>query len=330
MLTYCRQMRPTEPEKIEGRNAKSDHLKKHLKEGFSETKESRRQAMRIGCWNVAGIRACLKKGAFDWLLEENANYDVFCMQETKAEPHQVEPLLDERLKEAFPYRYWRSCTGEGGQRKGLNGTAIWSKVKPIREIDPPEERGEGCPLYKEGRVTAVEFPEFILVTVYTPNSQSLASDRLLYRVNVWDKLFREYVGGLMKVKPTIVCGDFNVARNDIDVYWPDQVRNMSPGFLNAERNGLELLMGKGMMDAYRWMHPDDEGAYTFWDQKLPYLRKSNRGWRIDYFFVADDLMTRIKACRHHKEILGSDHCPLTLDIRVGHCRSPPRLKIVEN
>ena len=283
--------------------------------------------MRIGCWNVAGIRACLKKGAFDWLRGENANYDVFCMQETKAEPHQVEPLLDEELKKMFPYRYWRSCTGEGGQRKGLNGTAIWSKVEPIREIDPPEED-------REGRVTAVEFPDFILVTVYTPNSQSLASDRLLYRVNVWDKLFREYVAGLMKdgargvpsVKRVIVCGDFNVARNDIDVYWPDQVRNMSPGFLNAERNGLEQLIGTGMTDAYRCMHPDVEGAYTFWDQKLPYLRKSNRGWRIDYFFVSDELAGRIKACRHHKEILGSDHCPLTLDVR-GAGR---RLKIVEN
>jgi len=183
-------------------------------------------------------------------------------------------------------------------------------------------------------VTAVEFPDFILVTVYTPNSQSLASDRLLYRVNVWDKLFREYVAGLMKdgargvpsVKRVILCGDFNVARNDIDVYWPDQIRNMSPGFLNAERNGLEQLIGTGMTDAYRCMHPDAEGAYTFWDQKLPYLRKSNRGWRIDYFFVSDELAGRIKACRHHKEILGSDHCPLTLDIR-GAGR---RLKIVEN
>lgn len=279
--------------------------------------------MRIGSWNVAGIRASLKKGALDWVMKE---YDVFCMQETKAEAHEVEAILDEGLKEAFPHRYWRSCTGEGGQRKGLNGTAIWSKVKPIREIDPPEED-------REGRVTAVEFPDFILVTVYTPNSQSLASDRLLYRVNVWDKLFREYVAGLMKVgargvpsvKPVIVCGDFNVARNDIDVYWPDQIRNMSPGFLNAERNGLELLIRTGLTDAYRHMHPDDEGAYTFWDQKLPYLRKSNRGWRIDYFFVSDDFAGRIKACRHHKEILGSDHCPLTLDIRGGR-----RLKIVEN
>ena len=273
--------------------------------------------MKIGCWNVAGIRACLKKGALDWILE--GGYDVFCMQETKAEEHQVEPILDERFKEAFPYRLWRSCTGEGLQRKGLNGTSIWSKRKPIREVSPPE--GD-----KEGRVTTAEFAEFYLVTVYTPNSQSISSDRFLYRVQVWDKLFREYVRELNKTKPTIVCGDFNVARNDIDLYQPDQVRNMCAGFLNAERNGMELLHGVGLMDAYRFLHPDVEGAYTFWDQKLPFLRRTNRGWRIDYFLVADELTTRIKKCRHHKNIMGSDHCPLTLVIQ----EKTPRLKIVES
>jgi exodeoxyribonuclease-3 len=270
--------------------------------------------MKIGCWNVAGIRACLKKNALDWILK--GGYDVFCFQETKAEEYQVQ--IPSSLQDTFPYRLWNSCKGEGGQRRGLSGTAIWSKVEPLREISPPAED-------KEGRVTAVEFADFNLVTVYTPNSQSVTSERLIYRVNEWDVCFRLYIRQLNSIKPTIICGDFNVARRDIDVYEPEEMRNVSPGFLNVERAGLEMLLAEGFMDAYRWLHPLNKGAFTYWDQKMPYLRRTNRGWRIDYFFVADNLVDNIKKCRHHKNILGSDHCPLTLVIK-----NPKRkLKIVD-
>ena len=271
--------------------------------------------MKIGCWNVAGMRACLKRGSLNWILD--GGYDVFCFQETKAEEHQVK--ISPEMERAFPFRFWKSCKGEGGQRRGLSGTAIWCRYKPIREIPPPDV---DC----EGRVTAVEYPEFNIVTVYTPNSQSLTSDRLVYRVDVWDKVFREYVKSLNSVKPTVICGDFNVARRDIDVYKPDELRNKSPGFLNSERAGLELLLAEGFMDAYRWLHPNDEGAFTFWDQKLPFLRRSNRGWRIDYFFVPDEMTDKITKCRHHKNIEGSDHAPLTLVLKTHK----PKLKIVES
>lgn len=267
--------------------------------------------MRIVSWNVAGLRGQMRKGGLEWLKE--SNIDVVCIQETKALESEVS--IECELRKKYKHRYWESCKGEGEQRKGLNGTAIWSNKKPLRRLERPA-------FDKEGRITSVEYETFNLVTVYTPNSQSMLSHRFLYRVNKWDTAFREYIEKLNAVKPTIMCGDFNVARCDIDVYKPDVVRNQSAGFMDAERCGLEMLLSTGYRDAYRHCHPDVEGAYTFWDQKLPFLRKSNRGWRIDYFFVPDGWRKRIKDCRHLNWVMGSDHCPVYLDIAI------PRRKLI--
>ena len=265
--------------------------------------------MRVVCWNVAGLRGRVRKGEIDWL----SDYEVICLQETKALESEV--VLPSKIKEDFKYRLWESCTGEGGQRKGLSGTAIWSKIRPLRKLEKPEED-------LEGRVTGAEFESFNLVTVYTPNSQNPTSMRFVYRVNKWDTLFREYIERLNKIKPTIVCGDFNVARTDDDVYNPDKFRNSAAGFMNAERVGLELLLSTGYRDAFRHCFPDRKDAYTFWDQKIPVLKQKNKGWRIDYFFVPDRWRKRIVNCDHLTDVKGSDHCPILLEIRI------PKRKIV--
>jgi len=261
--------------------------------------------MRIICWNVAGIRACLKRGSMDFLGD--GKYDIVCIQETKALESEVE--ISEQLRETYPFRYWNSCKGEGGQKKGLSGTAIWSKRKAMRQLPV-------AGFDNEGRITAVEFGEFNLVTVYTPNSQSPVSERCQFRTKVWDKNFREYVSGLNKIKPTIICGDFNVANEDIDVYKPDEWRNAVAGFLDNERNNFKALLAEGFVDAYRERHPGAERRYTFWDQKLPFLRKSNRGWRIDYFLVPQALRSRVKGSGIHSTTMGSDHCPITLTLET--------------
>lgn len=259
--------------------------------------------MKIVCWNVAGIRASLRKGALDFLKDYGA--DVVCIQETKAEEREVK--LPGWIEEMYPKRFWRSTDGTT-QRKGLSGTCIWAKagLGLVGEIDPP---AFDC----EGRITAVEFATFILVTVYTPNSQNPTSERHRYRVEAWDPMFRAWVSGLQTRKPTLVCGDFNVAIEDADVYKPDQFRNEVAGFMDTERSNFRLTLSKGWVDAFRLLHPDARGAFTFWDQKIPPLRKHNKGWRIDYFLVPSRFRERIKTCRIESEIGGSDHCPIVLD-----------------
>ena len=268
--------------------------------------------MRIVSWNVAGLRACLKRGDLDWIAQ--GKYDMICLQETKALESEVE--LPEEIAKAFPYRYWNSCNGwtkKGvGQRKGLSGTAIWSVRKGTRLETPPFDI--------EGRITAVDFGDAILVTVYTPNSQSVFSERCVYRIKLWDGQFRQYVSELMKRKKTIICGDFNVANEDVDVYKPDEWRNAAPGFLDNERANFKALLAEGLLDAYRVRHPYAKRRFTFWDQKLPFLRKCNRGWRIDYFLVPAGMRDNIKACAIHSQQKGSDHCPITLSIDTGRKR----------
>ena len=271
--------------------------------------------MKLFCWNVAGIRARLKKGALDFLGE--GEYDVVCFQETKAEEHEV--LVPEQLTKIYPHRYWRSTQGIT-QRKGFSGTSIWSKTKPLRELDPPS-------IDAEGRVTALEFSTWNLVTVYTPNSQSASSERHIYRVGVWDEHFRNYVKELNKKKSTIVCGDFNVARDDIDVYKPDELRNCCAGFLDIERENFEKLLGWDWFDSFRMFHDMEENKFTYWDQTLPYLRRTNRGWRIDYFLVPKKLKNKIVDAQIHPEIMGSDHCPITLKFKSPQKKR--KIKIVE-
>jgi len=257
--------------------------------------------MKIISWNVAGIRARLKKGHMDFLAD--SEYDVVCIQETKALPEQVD--IPEALRTAFPYRYWNSCTGED-QKKGLSGTTIWCRKRPMREIDP-------MPLsVSEGRVTAVEFKRFILVTVYTPNSQGFGTDRHAYRTGAWDDEFREWLLRLNAVKPTIVCGDFNVARRDIDVKRPVEWAG-SAGLLADERENFEKLIASGWVDSFRMLNKGAD-QYTFWNQKCPWERRHNIGWRIDYFLVPKGKQLWVQDAGILPEVLGSDHCPTTIEI----------------
>ena len=268
--------------------------------------------MKVLCWNVAGIRACLKRGSLNFLID--TEWDIVCFQETKAEEAQVS--IPEPLAELYPHRYWRSSLGVK-QRKGLSGTAIWSRKPAIREIDPPA-------IDVEGRVTALEFKGFNLVTVYTPNSQGLESERHAYRICEWDGGFREYVEALNTHKPTIICGDFNVAHHDIDVEKPKEYRNVCAGFLDDERTNFHQLLEAGWIDSFREFYPEAEEMYTFWDQKIPAKRKKNRGWRIDYFLVPRALRRQIHCADIHPYIMGSDHCPISLEFEPQR-----RLRIVK-
>ena len=265
----------------------------------------------------------------DWL--SGGTYDIVCIQETKATQEEADKVSPRWVKEKYPYRYWNSCTGEfqheGFQKKGLSGTCIWCK-QPGEQLAHPG-------FDKEGRTTTVEFGEFIIVTVYTPNSQTPESDRFRYRVRTWDDNFREYIQQLNKQKPTIVCGDFNVAHGDGDVYKPVEYKNMVAGFMNEERDNFSKLLDEAkLVDTFRLFHPDDKGAYTFWDQKLPYLRRTNRGWRIDYFLTPTCLQNKVTMCDQHPTIRGSDHCPITLELTTTNALKPRkrkiRLRIVEN
>ena len=257
--------------------------------------------MKVICWNVAGIRAAIKKGALDFLIEED--WDVVCLQETKAEEAQVK--LPEAIKEKYPHRYWRSTKGTT-QRKGLSGTTIWSRVPVLRELEPPAWD-------EEGRITAVAFPFWNLVTVYTPNSQAPGAERNVYRVETWDPQFREYVRSLNAQKPTIVCGDFNAAHMEIDVAKPEDWKNTSVGFLDQERLGFARLLGAGFHDVLRERNPEQAGLYTFWDQKIPAFRKYNKGWRIDYFLVPGAYRKKVSEAGIRPDVTGSDHCPITLE-----------------
>lgn len=269
--------------------------------------------MQLISWNVAGLRAALKRGSLDFLSK--GTYDLVCLQETKALEDEVQ--LPEWVDETYPFRFWNSCRGEGGQRKGLSGTAIWCRVAPVGQVEPPE-------FDVEGRTTTLEFPTWYLVTVYTPNSQCRGSDRHAYRVTDWDPKMLEYLKGLNSIKPTIVCGDFNVALEDIDVYAPDEYRGVSAGFLDSERHRFSNLLEAGWVDSLREVLPGVMGQFTYWDQKLPFKRKSNRGWRIDYVLVPRCLKRRIRHAGIKPDIQGSDHCPVTLDFDVRR-----QLKIVE-
>ena len=270
--------------------------------------------MKIVCWNVAGIRACIRKDGLEFLKTQE--YDVVCFQETKAEEKEVK--LDEELETIFPYRTWTSNQGVT-QRKGLSGTAIWSKIKPDTVYPVPE-------FDLEGRITAVEFERFNLVTVYTPNSQDSKSPRFQYRIEEWDTQFRNYISDMNTVKPTIVCGDLNVAHKDIDIHKPEKHQNKSAGFLDAERESFQKHLNIGYLDALR-MFNNEEKQYTFWDQKIKVFRERNLGWRIDYFLIPKKLKRYVKNSMILPHILGSDHCPITCELVFPKKR---KLRIVES
>lgn len=249
--------------------------------------------MRFISWNVNGLRACVKKGFEETFRTLDA--DFFCLQETKLQPGQI--ALDLPGYEQF----W--CSAE---KKGYSGTAIFTKHTPLSvtyNLGIPEHD-------TEGRVITLEYPEFFLVCVYTPNAQD-GLRRLDYRMQ-WDDDFRAHIQTLDRMKPVIVCGDMNVAHEEIDLKNPKP--NMgNPGFSNEEREKFTQLLAAGMTDTFRFLHPDLTGAYSWWSYRFN-ARANNAGWRIDYFLCSDRLRERIADAYIRPEITGSDHCPVGLDL----------------
>lgn len=249
--------------------------------------------MKLISWNVNGLRACLNKGFMDFFNQIDA--DVVCLQETKMQPGQVELDLP-------GYRqYWHSAI-----KKGYSGTAVFSRVEPLQvQYGIGVEEHEG-----EGRVITLEFPDWYLVTVYTPNAQRELA-RIDYRMS-WEDAFRAYLKELDAKKPVIVCGDMNVAHQEIDLKNPKTNRG-NAGFSDQEREKMTKLLESGFTDTFRFLHPDAVGAYTWWSYMF-HAREKNAGWRIDYFLISDRLRDKLQASEIHPEVMGSDHCPVELQI----------------
>lgn len=251
--------------------------------------------MRFVSWNVNGLRACVKKGFLDYFNSVNA--DIFCVQETKLQEGQIELDLNGYNQ------YWNYA-----EKKGYSGVAIFSKLTPINVtygLDIEEHD-------KEGRVITLEFDNFYLINVYTPNSQTKLA-RLEYRMS-WEDDFRNYVVELDKIKPVIVCGDLNVAHNEIDLKNPKSNRQ-NAGFSDEEREKMTILLNSGFIDTFRYFYPDTTGVYSWWSYRFN-ARANNAGWRIDYFIVSNKLKDALKDVQIHAEIEGSDHCPVVLDIQL--------------
>jgi exodeoxyribonuclease-3 len=251
--------------------------------------------MHFISWNVNGLRACLQKGFLDFFQQADA--DFFCLQETKLQAGQLE------LDLPGYHQYW--CYAE---KKGYSGTAIFTKHAPLSV-----SYGIGVPeLDNEGRVITLEYENFYLVTCYTPNAQRELA-RLDHRL-VWDEAFRNYLVALDQKKPVIVCGDLNVAHQEIDLKNPKSNRG-SAGFSDEERESFTKLLDAGFTDTFRHLNPDATGAYTWWSYMFK-AREKNAGWRIDYFLVSNRLADKIKAAPIYSEILGSDHCPVGLELDI--------------
>jgi exodeoxyribonuclease III len=249
--------------------------------------------MKFVSWNVNGLRACLNKGFADFFHEIDA--DVFCIQETKLQPEQVE------ISFAGYHQYFNSA-----KKKGYSGTAVFTKKEPLSICyDLCLDRHN-----EEGRVITLEYDDFYLLTVYTPNSQKELA-RLDYRME-WEEDFRNYVVELDKKKPVILCGDLNVAHKEIDLKNP-KTNTKNAGFTLEEREKLTKLLESGFIDSFRYKYPDKTGAYTWWSY-LFHARENNAGWRIDYFLVSERIKDRIVDSVIHSDIYGSDHCPVELII----------------
>lgn len=245
-------------------------------------------------WNVNGLRAIYKKGFVDIFNEINA--DIFCIQETKLQEGQIDL--------SFPgyEMYWNYA-----EKKGYSGTAIFTKIKPISVTN-----GIGIEEHdKEGRVITLEFEEYYLVTVYTPNSQTELK-RLDYRMK-WEKDFKAYIKELEKKKPVIICGDLNVAHKEIDLKNPKTNRK-NAGFTDEEREKFTEFLNDGFIDTFRYFYPNEEGKYSWWSYRFS-ARKKNAGWRIDYFLVSEALKDKLKSADILSDIMGSDHCPVELILK---------------
>ena len=249
--------------------------------------------MKFISWNVNGLRACVTKGFQEFFNEIDADY--FCLQETKLQAGQIDLLLEGYSQ------FWNYA-----QKKGYSGTAIFAKNQPlsVRYGIGVEE------LDTEGRLITLEYPEFFLITCYTPNAQQGLA-RIDHRLK-WDEAFRNYLMELDKRKPIIACGDLNVAHQEIDLKNPSSNRG-NAGFSDEERESFTKLLSCGFTDTFRHLYPDATGMYSWWSYRFN-ARKNNAGWRIDYFLVSDRIADKITATPIHAQVLGSDHCPVELEL----------------
>ncbi|TKI59382.1 exodeoxyribonuclease III [Brevibacillus antibioticus] len=249
--------------------------------------------MKLISWNVNGLRACVNKGFYEYFKEANA--DIFCLQETKLQEGQIELEIGEEY-----HQYWNYA-----EKKGYSGTAVFTKMEPLSVRYGLEEDHE-----PEGRIITLEFQDFYLVTVYTPNAKRDLS-RLDYRLE-WEERFRNYLLQLDAKKPVVVCGDLNVAHQEIDLKNAKSNRNNS-GFTPEEREKMTSLLAAGFVDTYRYFYPDQTDAYTWWSF-MPKVRERNIGWRIDYFLASERLAPSLLGAGIDSQVMGSDHCPVVLEL----------------
>lgn len=251
--------------------------------------------MKLISWNVNGIRACLGKGFMDFF--ESVNADIFAIQETKCQPEQV------NIEANGYYQFWNSA-----ERKGYSGVAVFSKLKPLNVT-----YGIGIEEHDhEGRVLTLEFEKFYFVACYTPNSKNELL-RLDYRME-WEDAFRAYLLTLDKKKPVFFCGDLNVAHQEIDIKNP-ATNHKNAGFTDEERGKFSILLDSGFTDSFRYLYPEQKDAYSWWSYRMR-ARERNVGWRIDYFCVSKRVKEKISGSAIHSEILGSDHCPIEMEINL--------------
>lgn len=251
--------------------------------------------MRFLSWNVNGLRACMQKGFMDFF--NSTDCDFFCVQETKLQEGQIEMSLPGY------HQFWNYA-----EKKGYSGTAIFARTEPISVT-----LGIGtAELDTEGRVITLEYPDYYLVTCYTPNAQRELA-RIDHRMR-WEAAFADYVSKLDNDKPVIICGDLNVAHKEIDLKNPASNRG-NAGFSDQERSCFTALLARGFTDTFRKLNPDVTGAYTWWSYMFN-ARKNNAGWRIDYFLVSDRIADKITAAPIYADVLGSDHCPVGLDLAL--------------
>ena len=250
--------------------------------------------MKLVSWNVNGLRACMGKGFMDFFKEEDA--DIFCIQESKLQEGQIS------LELPGYHQYWNYAV-----KKGYSGTAIFTKEEPLSV-----SYGLGLEEHdQEGRVITLEFPDFYMVTVYTPNSQDGLA-RLDYRMT-WEEEFLKYLKKLEEKKPVIFCGDLNVAHKEIDLKNPKTNRK-NAGFTDEEREKFSVLLENGFIDTFRYFYPDLKDAYSWWSYRF-HAREKNAGWRIDYFLVSPQLKERLEDAVIYKDVFGSDHCPVALILK---------------
>lgn len=251
--------------------------------------------MKLISWNVNGLRAAMGKGFMDTFAQLDA--DAFCLNETKLQPGQIE------LDLPGYHQYWNSA-----EKKGYSGVAVFTRQEPLSV-----RYGIGVDEFDhEGRVLTLEMPQFYLVSCYTPNSQD-GLKRLEYRMR-WEDAFLSYLKSLEREKPVVLCGDLNVAHQEIDIKNPKSNR-MNAGFTDQEREKMTRLLNAGFVDTFRALHPDETGAYSWWSYRF-HARENNAGWRIDYFIVSESLREHVREAAIHPEIFASDHCPVELVLDI--------------